>query len=71
VAHLAAELDISSEQVTVLSFEPVEWSDASLGCPRPGIQQGEWVPRDITKAAVVGISTWAWRSGEWTLEMTV
>ncbi|HUX76527.1 MAG TPA: hypothetical protein VMY40_07820 [Anaerolineae bacterium] len=136
VVHLAAELDISSEEVTVLSSERVEWPDASLGCPQPGMvyaqvvtpgylflleaagdqyevhtdlteqsvvichpssgdlsdpeaafqvllarlmqtalgfgldQQGEWVPQDITKAAVVGISTWAWRSGEWTLEMT-
>jgi hypothetical protein len=136
VAHLAAELDISPDEVNALSSEPVDWPDASLGCPRPGMmyaqvitpgyrfrleapgeqyevhtdltgqcvvicqpssgdlndpeaafqvllaylmqtapgfgldQQGEWVPQDITKAAVVGISTWAWRSGEWTLERT-
>ena len=136
VAHLAAELDISPEEVNALSSEPVEWPDASLGCPQPGMmyaqvvtpgylflleaageqyevhtdlagqsvvvcqpdsgdlsdpeaafqvllahlmqtapgfgldQQGEWTQQDITKAAVVGISTWAWRSGEWTLEMT-
>jgi len=136
VTYLAAELDISTEQVVVLSSEPVEWSDASLGCPQPGMmyaqvitpghrfflqakgkeyevhtdqtgqsvvicqpasgdlsdpqaafqallthliqtypgfgldQQRGWVKQDITKAGMVGVSTWAWRSGEWALEMS-
>ena len=135
VTHLAAELGISPEQVIVLSSKALEWPDASLGCPQPGMmyaqvvtpgywfllqaegqeykvhtdqtgqraiicqpasgdldspdaafqvllthltetypgfgleQQEEWIPQDITRAAMVGISTWAWRSGEWTLEM--
>lgn len=33
-------------------------------------QQRDWTSQDITKDALVGSSTWAWRSGEWTLEMT-
>jgi hypothetical protein len=33
-------------------------------------QQDAWTSQDITKAALIGSSTWAWRSGEWTLEMT-
>jgi len=137
VAYLAAELNVSPEEVTVLSFEPVEWSDASLGCPQPGMmyaqvitpgylflleaggrrhevhtdrtgqnvviceretsgdlrdpeaafrvllahliqttpgfgldQQGEWIQDDITSSGLVGASTRAWRSGEWTLEMS-
>ncbi len=136
VTYLAAELGISSEKVTIHSFEPVEWSDASLGCPQPGMmyaqvitpgyrfllqaegkeyevhtdqtgqsvaicqpasgelndpqaafqvllaqliqtypgfgldQQRGWVKQDITKAGMVGSSTWAWRGGEWTLEMS-
>ena len=37
VTYLATELDIPSEQVTVLYFEAVEWPDASLGCPQPGM----------------------------------
>ena len=41
VAHLAAELDISPEEVSVLSSEPVEWSDASLGCPQPGMMYAQ------------------------------
>jgi hypothetical protein len=135
-AYLAAELNISPDEVTILSFEPVYWPDASLGCPQPGMmyaqvispgyrivleaggerydlhtdqtgqqiiicgstpeylstleaafqtllayltqtfpgfgldQQGEWVSQDITKEGLLGSSTWAWRSGEWTLEIT-
>lgn len=134
--YLAAELGIPSQEVAMLSSEPVEWPDASLGCPQPGMghaqvvtpgyrfilqaggreyelhtdqtgqsvvichtatqelgdpqaafqallthlmqtypgfgldQQRGWVKQDITKEAVVGTTTWTWRSGEWTLEMT-
>jgi hypothetical protein len=32
-------------------------------------QQRDWTSQDITTDARVGSSTWAWRSGEWTLEM--
>ena len=136
VAHLANELGITPQEVTVLTSDPVEWADASLGCPQPGMmyaqvvtpgysfvmdaagkqykvhtdltgqsvivcqpesgdlndpqvafrrllahliqtapdlglnQQEAWTHQDITKAATVGTTTWAWRSGEWTLEMT-
>jgi hypothetical protein len=135
-AYLASELGITPQEVTVLTSEPVEWPDASLGCPQPGMmyaqvitpgysflldaagkqytihtdltgqsvivcqpesgdlndpkvafrrllahliqtapdlgldQQEAWTHQDITKAATVGTTTWAWRSGEWTLEMT-
>jgi len=136
VTYLAGELGVPLEAVTAISFEPVEWPDASLGCPQPGMmyaqvvtpgyrillevdgvqyeihtdqaggsvvtcdpglgglsdpggafralrahlartapgfgldQQAEWAQQDVTKAATVGISTWAWRSGAWTVEMT-
>jgi hypothetical protein len=136
VTYLAAELDVTSEEVAMLSSEPVEWPDTSLGCPQPGEmyaqvitpgyrfllqakgqeyevhtdqtgqsvvicqpasgslsdpqaafqvllahliqtypgfgldQQRGWVKQDITKAGTVGTSTWAWRGGEWTLEMS-
>ncbi|MGD1996956.1 MAG: hypothetical protein PVH62_09300 [Anaerolineae bacterium] len=36
VAHLASELDISQDEVTLLSVEAVQWSDTSLGCAQPG-----------------------------------
>lgn len=32
----AATLGISPDEVTVIAIEPVEWNDASLGCPQPG-----------------------------------
>ena len=140
VTFLADELGISPDEITIRSFEPVDWPDTSLGCPQPGMmyaqvitpgysfllevageqyelhtdltgesvalcelpaeslsdptndparafrslltyltqafpgfgldQQTEWAHQDITKAATEGISTWAWRSGEWTMEMT-
>jgi len=41
VAYLAAELDVSPQEVTVLSFEAVQWSDASLGCPQPGMMYAQ------------------------------
>jgi hypothetical protein len=41
VAYLAAELGVSPDEVTVLSSEPVEWSDASLGCPEPGMMYAQ------------------------------
>lgn len=34
--RVASKSDISTEEVEVVSVEPVEWSDASLGCPKPG-----------------------------------
>lgn len=36
VASAAAEFGVSIDEVTVESWEPNEWSDASLGCPKPG-----------------------------------
>lgn len=36
VAAAAAEFDVSADEVTVVSYEPVDWPDTSLGCPREG-----------------------------------
>jgi hypothetical protein len=33
-------------------------------------QQDAWTSQDITKAALIGSSTWAWQSDQWTLEIT-
>ncbi len=35
-AHLAEELGIALDDIETTAVEPVEWSDASLGCPEPG-----------------------------------
>lgn len=34
---LAEELETAVDQITVVSADPVYWSDASLGCPQPGV----------------------------------
>jgi hypothetical protein len=34
---LAEELEIAVDQIKVVSADPVYWSDASLGCPQPGM----------------------------------
>jgi hypothetical protein len=46
-------------------------ADLTQTYPGFGLQPPQaWTSQDITKEALVGSSTWAWRSGEWTLEMT-
>jgi hypothetical protein len=41
VADLAGQLGIAAEAITVRSVEAVEWSDASLGCPEPGMMYAQ------------------------------
>jgi hypothetical protein len=43
VADLAGQLGIAAEAITVYSLEAVEWPDASLGCPEPGMMYGQVV----------------------------
>lgn len=35
--HLAQRLGIAVEQITLLEVRPASWRDASLGCPKPGV----------------------------------
>jgi len=37
VADLGKKLKINAEQITVVKITPTIWRDASLGCPKPGI----------------------------------
>jgi hypothetical protein len=37
VADLSNKLKISADQIKVVKITPVVWRDASLGCPKPGI----------------------------------
>jgi hypothetical protein len=41
VTYLAAELDLPSEQVSLLRSEAVQWRDTSLGCPQPGMMYAQ------------------------------
>ena len=36
-ADLADHIGIDKEQITVVSVKAVDWPDASLGCPEPGM----------------------------------
>lgn len=38
---LAQRLGVSVEEIEVLSVEPVEWRDTSLGCPQPGMMYAQ------------------------------
>ena len=38
---VAAEFDLAPEAVTVEGIEPVDWPDAGLGCPLPGMSYAE------------------------------
>ena len=38
---LAQRLGVSVEEIEVLSVEPVEWRDTSLGCAQPGMMYGQ------------------------------
>jgi len=38
---LARRLDLSPEEMLVVSIEAVEWSDTSLGCPQPGMMYAQ------------------------------
>lgn len=37
IEDLAEHLGIPAEEVTVMSFESVTWSDGAIGCPEPGM----------------------------------
>ena|SRR5581483_10050832 len=36
-ADLAQQISVQSDAITVKSTQAMEWSDASLGCPKPGV----------------------------------
>jgi hypothetical protein len=45
VADLSQRLSIPPAEITLLDATPVVWSDASLGCPQPGMAYAQ-VPED-------------------------
>lgn len=38
---LAQKLDLAAETIRLVSCEAVEWRDASLGCPQPGMMYAQ------------------------------
>ena len=52
---LAETLSVSPEDVTILDIQRVEWRDASLGCPKPGMMYAQVItPGYLVKAEVKG-----------------
>ncbi len=42
-AQVEAEMGVAATDLTLVSLEPVEWNDASLGCPQPGMMYAQVV----------------------------
>jgi hypothetical protein len=38
IQDLAGRLSLPADQIGFIQFEPVTWSDGSLGCPIPGME---------------------------------
>ena len=51
---LAEELEISVDQIQVVSADPTYWSDTSLGCPQPGMTYSQIVTPGYRVTLVVG-----------------
>ena len=41
IQDLAQRLDVGLDEITVVHYEEVEWSDASLGCPQLGMDYAQ------------------------------
>jgi hypothetical protein len=64
------ELPIEEFSATGVAFKTL-LADLIQTYPGFGLEPPQaWTSQDVTKEALVGSSTWAWRSDEWTLEMT-
>jgi len=52
---LADTLNVSPDEITILEIKRVEWRDASLGCPKPGMMYAQVItPGYLVKAEVNG-----------------
>ncbi len=51
---LAEELEIPVDQILVVSADPTNWSDASLGCPQPGVTYQQVITPGYRITLVVG-----------------
>lgn len=63
IADLANRLAIPAAQITLLEATPMVWSDASLGCPQPGMAYAQ-VPVDgLLIRLQAGNQTYEYHSG--------
>ena len=54
--RLANRLGVSVDEITVVRVRPVEWPDASLGCPKPGV--------DYIQVLTPGYAIWLEAAGD-------
>lgn len=42
-ADLMKRANVTADEITVVSAEPTEWRDSSLGCPIPGVMYAQMI----------------------------
>jgi hypothetical protein len=60
---LAERLDISPNQIALLSYEEVVWPDASLGCPQPGMAYAQVPQEGVLIRLGIGRDMYFYHSG--------
>jgi hypothetical protein len=63
VADLAQRLGIAPDAISVISIEPVEWPDASLGCAKPGMMYAQVVTPGYRIVLEAGGKTYEYHTG--------
>jgi hypothetical protein len=64
VADLAQRLGLAPDVISVLSIEPVEWPDASLGCAKPGMMYAQVVTPGYRIVLEAGGKTYEYHTGQ-------
>lgn len=61
--HLAERLQKSEQEIAVGRVEPVDWSDSSLGCPKPGMMYAQVITPGYRIILAAGGITYEYHSG--------
>jgi hypothetical protein len=64
ITDLAAKLSIPIPDITVVSVEAVEWRDASLGCPQPGMAYAQVITPGYLIVLEAGGKTYEYHAGQ-------
>lgn len=67
LADLAAKLGVTPDAITVKSVEPVEWPDASLGCPQPGMMYAQVITPGYRIVLEVNGQSYEYHAGSGTI----
>ena len=59
---LAEELEISVDQIKVVTADPTYWSDTSLGCPQPGMTYPQVITPGYRVTLVVGSTLYTYHT---------